>query len=121
GRIAAASRADLAAAAVAVLTGSGHAGQVYELAGDAPFTLAELAAEVARQAGKPVAYQDLPPDTYATTLQGFGLPAPVAQMLASADQGIARGELDDRSGDLRRLLGRPTTSLAQAVSAALQR
>ena len=121
GRIAAASRADLAAAAVAVLTGSGHAGKVYELAGDAPFTMAELAAEVARQAGKPVAYRDLPPDTYTTTLQGFGLPAPVAQMLASADQGIARGELDDRSGDLRRLLGRPTTSLAQAVSAALQR
>ena len=56
GRIAAASRADYAEAAVAVLSGAGHEGKAYELAGDAPFTMTELAAEVSRQAGKPIAY-----------------------------------------------------------------
>lgn len=121
GRIAAAARADFAAAAVAVLTTPGHEGKVYELAGDQAFTMAELAAEVARQAGRPVAYQDLPAEKYAETLRGFGLPPPVAAMLASADEGIARGELDDRGGALRRLIGRPTTTLAQAVGAALKR
>ncbi|HZZ83698.1 MAG TPA: SDR family oxidoreductase [Anaeromyxobacteraceae bacterium] len=121
GRIAAAARADYAAAAVAVLTAPGHEGRVYELAGDQPFTMAELAAEVARQAGKPVAYHDLPGDEYAEALRGFGLPGPVVEMLVSADEGIARGELDDASGALRRLIGRPTTSLAQAVGAALKR
>ncbi|MCP3065593.1 SDR family oxidoreductase [Myxococcus sp. K38C18041901] len=120
GRIAAAARADFAAAAVAVLTTPGHEGKVYELAGDAPFTMAELAAEVARQSGKPVAYNDLPQDKYEETLRGFGLPGPVAQMLASADAGIARGELDDRSGELHRLIGRDTTPLAQAVSVGLK-
>ncbi|HYD39733.1 MAG TPA: NAD(P)H-binding protein [Anaeromyxobacter sp.] len=40
GRVAAAARADYAAAAAAVLTTPGHEGKVYELAGDAPFTLA---------------------------------------------------------------------------------
>ncbi|MBF5045312.1 SDR family oxidoreductase [Aggregicoccus sp. 17bor-14] len=119
GRIAAATRADYAAAAVAVLTTPGHEGQVYELAGDQAFTLRELAEEVSRQAKKPVAYNDMPAEQYAGVLQSVGLPAPVAQMLASADQGIARGELDDRSGTLRRLIGRPTTPLAKAVSAAL--
>lgn len=121
GRIAAATRADFAAAAVAVLTTPGHEGKVYELGGDQPFTMAELAAEVARQAGKPIVYNDMPADAYEKTLAGFGLPGPIAHMLASADAGISRGELDDRSGDLRRLIGRPTTPLAQAVSVALKR
>ena len=35
------------------------------------------------------------------------------------DAAIARGELDDRSGDLRKLIGRPTTPLRDAVAAAL--
>ena len=97
GRIAAAARADFAAAAAAVLTAPGHEGKVYELAGD------------------------LPAEKYEETLRGFGLPGPVAEMLASADEGIARGELDDACGDLRRLIGRPTATLAQAVTAALKR
>lgn len=121
GRIAAAARADYAAAAVAVLTSDGHAGKIYELAGDTAFTVAELAAEVAKQSGKPVVYNDLPAADYAATLQSFGLPAPVAQLLASADEGIARGELDVANGDLRRLIGRPTTPLATSVAEALAR
>ena len=54
-------------------------------------------------------------------LLGFGLPPPVAHMLRSADEGIARGDLDDRGGELHRLIGRPTTPLAQAVAVALKR
>jgi len=41
-------------------------------------------------------------------------------VLVDADVNIARGELDDRSGDLRRLIGRPTTPLRDAVAAALR-
>jgi NAD(P)H dehydrogenase (quinone) len=121
GRIAAATRADYAAAAVAVLTTEGHAGRIYELGGDQAFTMTELAAEVARQSGKPVVYSDMAADVYAATLQSFGLPAAVAAMLASADEGISRGELDTQSGDLRRLIGRATTPIAEAVAAGLKR
>ncbi len=120
GRVAAAARADYAAAAVAVLTGTGHAGKTYELAGDVAFTMAELAAEIARQAGKPVVYSDMPAAAYSGALQGAGLPAAYAELLADSDLGIARGELDDRSGDLHRLIGRPTTPLADALAAALK-
>lgn len=119
GRVAAATRADYAAAAAAVITGAGHEGEIYELAGDVAFTMAELAAEVSRQAGKPVAYRDLPEAEYAAALVAAGLPKPVADMFADSDVGITRGELDDASGDLRRLIGRPTTPLAAAVAAAL--
>ncbi len=120
GRVAAAARADYAAAAVAVLTGTGHAGKTYELAGDVAFTMAELAAEIARQAGKAVVYSDMPAAAYSGALQGAGLPAAYAELLADSDLGIARGELDDRSGDLHRLIGRPTTPLADALAAALK-
>lgn len=120
GRIAAAARADYAEAAAAVLTRPVEK-PIYELAGDARFTMAELAAEVSRQAGKPIAYRDLPPDRYRAVLTGAGLPGPVADLYVDADVQAARGELDDSSGELRRLIGRATTPLAAAVRVALGR
>ncbi len=120
GRIAAAARADYADAAAAVLTGP-VGRSVYELAGDRPFTMAELAAEVSRQAGKPVAYRDLPPDQYQAVLTGAGLPAPYAAILVDADVQAAKGDLEDARGELGKLIGRPTTSLADAVRAGLAR
>ncbi|RKH10200.1 SDR family oxidoreductase [Corallococcus sp. CA053C] len=120
GRVAAASRQDYADAAVAVLTGTGHEGQVYELAGDTAFTLKEYAAEVSRQSGKPVAYVDLPVPEYAAALVKVGLPKPFADILADSDAGLARGELNDTSHTLSRLIGRPTTKLEDAVGAALK-
>ncbi len=121
GRIAAAPRVDYAAAAATVLTTPGHADKVYELGGDEPFTMSELAVEVSRQSGKSVVYQNSSMEEYADVLRGFGLPPAVVEMLSSADDGIARGELDTSSGDLRRLIGRPTTPLATVVTEALKR
>lgn len=119
GRVAAATRADYAAAAVEVLTGEGHEGRTYELAGDTPFTLSELAEEVSRHAEKSVAYNNLPPTAYRELLVGAGLPVPVAEMLVDADLGLGRGELESNSRDLRTLIHRPTTPLADAVRAAI--
>jgi hypothetical protein len=50
-----------------------------------------------------------------------GLPPAMARLFADVDVGIARGALDDRSGTLRRLIGRPTTPLARSVAEALRR
>jgi NAD(P)H dehydrogenase (quinone) len=120
GRVSAATRADYAAAAAAVLTGDGHDGRVYELGGDDAFTLAELAAEIGAQAGQPVSYLDLPEDEYARLLTSAGLPEAAAVTLADADRGLARGDLYVGSGDLSRLIGRPTTTLRDAVASALR-
>ena len=120
GRVSAATRADYAAAAAAVLTGDGHEGRAYELGGDEAFTLAELAAEIGAQAGQPVSYLDLPEDEYARVLTSAGLPEVAAVTLADADRGLARGDLYVDSGHLRQLIGRPTTTLREAVAAALR-
>ncbi|HEY8532981.1 MAG TPA: SDR family oxidoreductase [Micromonospora sp.] len=119
GRVSAASRADFAAAAAAVLTGDGHAHTTYELGGDSAFTMAELAAEVSRQSGTTVVYRDLSVDEYRAALVAGGLSEAEATLLADSDAGVARGELATDSGHLRALIGRPTTTLAQAVASGL--
>jgi NAD(P)H dehydrogenase (quinone) len=119
GRIASASRADFAEAAVAVLTSAGHEGRVYELAGDDAYTLADLAAEVSQQTGKNIPYQNLPVADYAAALASFGLPAGLAHSIASWDESAAAGALFDDGHQLSTLIGRPTTPLAAAVAGAL--
>ena len=118
GRVSAATRADYAAAAAVVLTEPGHAGQVYELGGDA-FTVAEYAAVVAEKSGRAISYEDLSPKAYSEVLVSAGLPPAVAELLADSDRGINGGELFVDTGDLERLLGRPVTTLADAVATAL--
>lgn len=118
--VAPATRADFAAAAAAVLTSDeDQAGRTYELAGDGAFTMAEYAAELSRQSGTEVAYHDLPEEEYRGALIGAGLPEPVAAMIAQADAAARQGALYDDSGDLRRLIGRPTTPLSDAIADAL--
>ena len=118
GRVSAASRADYAHAAAAVLVAEEQAGKVYELGGDNAFSMADLAAEITAATGKAITYQDLPAPDYAGMLAGFGVPEAFADILADSDLGIARGDLLVSTGDLRRLIGRPATSLSEAVRAA---
>ncbi|WP_327354144.1 SDR family oxidoreductase [Streptomyces sp. NBC_01304] len=120
GRIGSASRADYAAAAVAVLTGEGHENKAYELSGDVAWSLAEYAAEIAAQSGKEISYANVPAEQHLAVLTGAGVPAGFAEILVDVDAGIARGLLAGGSGDLARLIGRPTTPLASAVAVALK-
>ncbi|MDA8501064.1 SDR family oxidoreductase [Citrobacter sp. Awk 2] len=115
GKIASATRADYAAAAARVISEDGHAGKIYELAGDEGWTLSQLAAELAKQSGKKVVYQNLSEADFAAALKGFGLPAGLADMLADSDVGASKGGLFDDSHTLSKLIGRPTTSLADSV------
>ena len=118
GLISAASRADYAAADVAALL-EAKGGEVYELGGDQGFTLTELAAEVSRQSGQEVVYNDLSTDAFGELLASVGVPVPFNEILADVDRAIRDGELHIATGSLSELTGRPTTSLADAVKAAL--
>jgi NAD(P)H dehydrogenase (quinone) len=66
-----------------------------------------------------VSYRDLPEADYAAALVQAGLPPAFAQLLAESDAKAADGALFDDSGTLGRLIGRPTTPLAEAVRQAL--
>lgn len=120
GRIASAARADYAAAAVAVLTGEGHENKTYELSGDEAWGFAEYAAELSRQTGKEITYNQVSPETFTSILTGAGLPEVLAGILAGVDVSIGKGELAATTGDLSRLTGRPTTPISESVAAALK-
>lgn len=120
GRVSSASRADYAAAAVTVLTGEGHENQTYELGGDEAWSFAEYAAELSRQTGKEIAYNNVPGETLVGILTGAGLPEPFAAILAGVDASIAQGQLVVSTGDLSRLSGRPTTPISESIAIALK-
>ncbi len=119
GKISSAARADFADAAVAVITGEGHQNKIYELAGDESYTLADLAAEISKQTGKAIPYNNLPETEYAKILKSFGIPEGFADAIAGWDVGASKGDLLDDSHQLSKLIGKPTTPLVATVKVAL--
>ena len=120
GRIASAARADYADAAAAVLTiDKDWTGRTFELAGDNAFTLGDLAEEVARQSGQPVAFKNLPKADYQAALLGVGLPPELAELIADSDACASAGALFDEGRQLSTLIGRPTTPMPTSVAHAL--
>ncbi|MFD7312133.1 NAD(P)H-binding protein [Promicromonospora sp. NPDC059942] len=97
-------RADLADAAAAVLTGDGHAGRAYDLTGPL-WTYPQLAAAIGDATGRPVVHEEVD-----------AVPGPMGFLMALARSGA----LERQTGDLHHLLGRPPTSLQQAVTDALE-
>ncbi|HCR3444802.1 SDR family oxidoreductase [Morganella morganii] len=119
GKIASAARADYAAVAARVISEDGHAGKVYELAGDEAWTLSHLAKELTEQSGKNVVYQNLSQADFVAALKNAGLPDKLSEMLAYSDIGASEGGLFDDSHTLSKLIGRPTTTLAESIKSIL--
>ena len=115
-RIGAATRADMAAAITTALLDEGTAGTTFELSGP-PITLAGVAEAVTDVTGTKVAYRDATPEELTAILRGAGLDEGTAGFVVALDESIARGDLDVRGDDLERLLGRPATTLADALRA----
>lgn len=116
GRVSSAARADYAAAAAAVLAGEGHENKAYDLSGDTAWSFPEYAATVAEVAGREVAYHDVSAEERQEILVGVGVPADFAAVLVDVDRAIGRGLLAGTSGELARLIGRPTTPLRETVA-----
>lgn len=119
GKISSAARADYAEAASVVLSNQSYKGKVLELAGDNAYTLSDLAAEISKQTGKNIPYKNLPEAEYAKILESFNIPKGFATAIASWDVSVSNGDLFDTTQQLSKLIGRPTTSMAESVKAAL--
>jgi len=119
GKISSATRGDLAEAAAVVIADDSHNGKVYELAGDEAYTLSDLAVEISKQSGKDIPYNNVSEAEYAGILKSIGLPEMFADAIASWDIGASKNDLFDDLHVLSKLIGRPTTPLAEAVKAVL--
>jgi len=117
GRVASASRKDFADAAAVALLDDSLAGQVLELSGDYAWTFDELAAAIAGIVGRDVTYTRLSPDEHTAALTGAGLDAGTAGFVVALDGNIRDGLLAVTTGDLSRIIGRPTTPLAEGLAA----
>ncbi|CAH0524804.1 Quinone oxidoreductase 2 [Allocatenococcus thiocycli] len=116
GKISSAAREDYAEAAAAVLTSEAEqSGKVYELPGDEAYTLSELSALISKKSGKAIPYINMEEADFAKALEGAGLPAPFAAVLANSDTGASQGALYDDSKTLSALIGHPTKSLEQLI------
>lgn len=115
GRFSTATRADFAESAAVVLSTEGHAGRIYELAGDQSYSLTDLADAIAASAGKPIVYKDMPSAAFKNALIGMGLPESVAALVADSDVAASNGALEDNGRQLSALIGRPTTDYRQVV------
>lgn len=116
GRISSATRQDYAEAAATVLTAESPQPGSYELSGDRSWTLADLAEIASELTGRPIRLRNVSGDEHRRLLLESGTPAPLVEFLVGTDAAIAAGELEDRQpGTLSRLIGHPTTPLAEVV------
>ena len=115
GKVASASRRDLAQAVGAVVTGAGHHGRTYELSGDVAWSYADLATALGEVLGRDVVYRPVTPEEHLQALLDAGVPEQFAGMAVAVDAGIREGAFAFTNGDLARLLGRPTTSLVDGL------
>ncbi|CAG7614014.1 SDR family oxidoreductase [Paenibacillus allorhizosphaerae] len=115
GKVGWALQQDYAEAAAAVLAGNGHENTIYELSGK-PLTQEELASALGTVLGKKVSVQQVDDTTYADIMKGAGVPEFVIPILVGIQQGIREGTLQIESNDFEKLLGRPITSIREALT-----
>jgi NAD(P)H dehydrogenase (quinone) len=113
GRIATAPRSDYAEAAAVVLTEPGHEGAVYELSGDNPWNYTEFAQAAQEVLGTPVRYEAVTAEQEREQLRALGLDEGTADFVSAMNASIRENALALSNGDLARLIGHPTQSLAE--------
>jgi NAD(P)H dehydrogenase (quinone) len=114
GRAAVVARDDIADAGVAVLlddTGR-HDGRGYDMTGPEALTLAEVAEQLSRVAGRPITYQEETLEEAYASRASYGAPDWEVDGWVSTYTAIANGDLERVSGDLEALAGHPPIRLA---------
>jgi NAD(P)H dehydrogenase (quinone) len=80
---------------------------VLEVTGPAAVTQRELAQIASELTGKPITYVPIPRAALEEGMQKAGLPAPIAAIYASFDEGTAQGAFDVVTSAVQELTGKP--------------
>jgi NAD(P)H dehydrogenase (quinone) len=105
GKTAYVSREDCAAAAAAVLTTEGHEGRAYDITGPEALGQGDVAALLSEVCGRPV--EAVADEAFIQGLTSAGVPEPAAREFASYGRAIREGYIDQISGAVENLAGRP--------------
>lgn len=107
---------DIAACAVAVLTGAGHAGATYSLTGPEAIGYADIAATLTRLLGRPVSYVPVDDAAAHAALSGYGLPAAQVDDIVALSRVYAAGYAAAVTDDVRQLTGNPARTFETFAS-----
>jgi len=103
---------DIADVVTAALTNDKHIGELYELTGPRPMTLAEAAAAISEAMGRPLQYIPVTASEYAADLIANGLPAEVATSVAGLFAEVLDGRNSYLTDGVERALGRKPRDFA---------
>jgi uncharacterized protein YbjT (DUF2867 family) len=118
GRTSPVSRDDVAAVAVEVLSALGaHDGRVYGLTGPQLFSLTEAAERLTSYTGEPYSYVEETVEEAWESRRPSGAPDWMIEGWVSTYTAIAAGSLDQLSGDIEAVTGRPPMTLEQTIDA----
>jgi uncharacterized protein YbjT (DUF2867 family) len=113
GRVAMVDARDIAAVAVAALTGHGHEGKIYTLTGPQALSFDDVARILSQQTGRQIRHVRVSPDAVRAALLAMGVAAWFADDMAKLHSMLAAGYEDVVTDDVRAVTGTPPRTLAQ--------
>lgn len=103
---------DIADVAAEALTGTGHAGQVYEVTGPRLLTFADAVAAIAAATGRQIGFTSVTVDDYAAALTAEGVPGDITSLLAYLFSTVLDGRNAHLGDGVQRALGRAPRDFA---------
>lgn len=104
---------DLADAAVAVLTGEGHGGKIYELTGPRLLSFREVTAEIAQATGRELTFVPITLPEYVEGMRQQGLPEDLIWLMEYLfTEVLANPKNQVVTGDIEKILGRKPKDFA---------
>lgn len=113
GRVAYASRTDLAEAISKIALSDAYDNQSLPLTNTQNYSYADVAKILTEISGKEVTYVSPIPEVFTETLKGFGLPDPIIQMSLGFAAGIKNNDFDKTFPNLETILGRRPQTLKE--------
>ncbi len=117
GRTAYITREDCAQCAAAVLASSFEGRRTLDITGPEALSRADMAAIASEISGKTIPYVPLTVEVLKQNLLAAGLPQPIADLVASFDAGIAKGQFEAVTNTVEELTGRKPVGVADFVAA----
>jgi uncharacterized protein YbjT (DUF2867 family) len=107
GRVAWVDTRDISAVAFRALTEDGHEGKAYPITGPETLSMAEVAEKLSAATGRPIRYENVPPDTARELMVQRGLPAAFADFLVAFYGLVSEGATDFVTQSVPEVTGAP--------------
>jgi NAD(P)H dehydrogenase (quinone) len=117
GKMAPATRDELAEAHAEILSTPGHENKTYSLGGSNAISFADIAKILAEIKGQPVSFTTITAEEYIDSIVAKGVPRHVAEFITNWVVAMEAGEFEYQSGDIERLLGRKTKTFREYIEA----